>query len=273
MLKDYYQLPADKSVEHLSSRLLVQLYQDQQNHSGVGLNLPHCLSVLSKFFPRSFFIFCHDFPAGSRDKVHAEWSSCPLFHIWHSKKIIIYEERKERFAVSDNSSASCYHGTLLMWGCWCKCTWAAWWHAGQAWWQWIIWGKGMGHAESSWQSRNWMQAKAVWAFVQLSGSVLGLLGCHGIPGLSFKSTSTDLWAGWRPIKPAAILHGGSLWSSAKLWNSSWALSWFFWHSDKCKPKASTQILPNYGECAKMEIIFKYLPLFCGLWDGHRDTKQ
>lgn len=189
------------------------------------------------------------------------------------KKIIIYDERKERFSVSDNSSASCYHGTPLTWGCWCKCTWAAWWHAGQAWWQWIIWGQGLGHSESPWQSRNWVQAKAVWAFVQLSGSVLGLLGCHGIPGLSFKSTSTDLWAGWRPIKPAAILHGGSLWSSAKLWNSSWALSWFFWHSDKCKPKASTQILPNYGECAKMDIIFKYLPLFCGLWDGHRDTKQ
>lgn len=74
----------------------------------------------------------------------------------------------------------------------------------------------MGHAESQWQSRNRAQARAVQAFVQLSGSVPGLLGCHGIHGLSFKSTSTDLWAGWRPIKPAAILHGGSLWSSAKL---------------------------------------------------------
>lgn len=40
VLKDFYQLPADKSVEHLSICLLVQLYQDQQNHSGVGLRLP-----------------------------------------------------------------------------------------------------------------------------------------------------------------------------------------------------------------------------------------
>lgn len=39
--RDFYQLPADKPVEHLSICLLVlQLCQDQQNHSGVGLDLP-----------------------------------------------------------------------------------------------------------------------------------------------------------------------------------------------------------------------------------------
>lgn len=44
--------------------LSVQLYQDQQNHSRVGLDLPHCLlccSVLSRFFPCSFFIFALTF--------------------------------------------------------------------------------------------------------------------------------------------------------------------------------------------------------------------
>lgn len=58
--RDFYQLPADKPVEHLSIRLLVlQLYQDQQNHNGVGLDLPRCLLshlVFSKFLPLSFVI-------------------------------------------------------------------------------------------------------------------------------------------------------------------------------------------------------------------------
>jgi len=72
VLKDFYQLPADKSVEHLTSRLLVQLYQDQQNHSRVGLNLPHCLLSVFQIFPPLIFHFCCDFPAGSRDKVPAE---------------------------------------------------------------------------------------------------------------------------------------------------------------------------------------------------------
>lgn len=60
VLKDFYQLPADKSVEHLSICGSVQLYQDQKNHSGVGLSLPHCLLsnlVFSKFIPLSFFMF------------------------------------------------------------------------------------------------------------------------------------------------------------------------------------------------------------------------
>lgn len=193
--------------------------------------------------------------------MRAEWSSCPVFHIWHSNK---YVERKEvcswvitalHWDITDLRMLLTHTGCMMAY--WARR------HGGQ----------GMGCAERQQQSWSWAEANSAWAFVQLSGSVPGPLGCHGIPGLRFKTTSADLWAGWRPIKPAAILHGGSLWSSAKLWNSSWALSWFFWHSDKCKPKASTQILPNYGECAKMEIIFKLLSLFCGLWDGHRDTKQ
>lgn len=60
MLKDFYQLPADKPVEHLSICLLVlQLYQDQQNHSRVGLDLPRCLLshlVFSGFLPLPFVI-------------------------------------------------------------------------------------------------------------------------------------------------------------------------------------------------------------------------
>lgn len=73
-----------------------------------------------------------------------------------------------------------------------------------------------GHGENGWQSRNGAEARAAQGSMQLSGSVLGLLGCPDIPGLSFKSTSTDLRAGWRPIKTAAVRYGGSLQNSAKL---------------------------------------------------------
>lgn len=229
MLKDFYQLPADKPVEHLSICLLVQVCQDQQNHSGVGLNLPCCLlsnSVFSKFFSL-IFNFCCDFPASSRDKVHAEWSSCLVFHIWHSNKQKNMWRGKSclQRAITALPLATTGHrwredvGVNMCNGMLGK--------AGKFGGHGPLKGKGMGCAESQWQGRNWAQTRAVQASMQLPGSVPGLLGCHGIPGLRFKPTSTDLWAGWGPIKPAANLHGGSPWNSAKLWNSSWALSWFF----------------------------------------------
>lgn len=54
------------------------------------------------------------------------------------------------------------------------------------------------------------ELKALQGSVHLPGSVLGLLGCQGRPGLGFKSTSIDLWAGWRSVKPAVMLHEASL---------------------------------------------------------------
>lgn len=92
------------------------------------------------------------------------------------------------------------------------------WESRQVWWQWTIGGitEEMGRAENGWQSKNGVEARAAQGSMQLSGSVPRLLGCPDIPGLSFKSTSTDLRAGWRPIKTAAVQYGGSLRNSAKL---------------------------------------------------------
>lgn len=77
VLKDFYQLPADKAVEHVSICLLVlQLCQDQQNHSkGWTCFAPAAFSsrlVFCEFLPLSFVISAVTVPAGSRHKVHAE---------------------------------------------------------------------------------------------------------------------------------------------------------------------------------------------------------
>lgn len=166
--------------------LLVQLYQYQQNHSRVGLDLPHCLlnrSVLSRFFPCSFFISALTFQQAAETR-------CVL------------SDHPVRFSTSDTQTNMRRGKNSLQWvitalhwditnlrmlltrkGCM------------MAYWARRHGGQGMGHAERQQQSWSWAEASSVQAFVQLSGSVPGPLGCHGIPGLRFKTTSTDLWAG------------------------------------------------------------------------------
>lgn len=84
------------------------------------------------------------------------------------------------------------------------------WESRQVWWQWTVEGKRDGACRKSAAEQEPSTGEVCSSLCAAVWISPGASGVSWHTGLSFKSTSTDLWAGWRPIKPAAILHGGSL---------------------------------------------------------------